>query len=274
MRTKDTLTQPLKGEKHHAMVKALDLNEVDSRKRVMWDGQLNVTKGDKIEILRGIIMRDIYDSDIRATTIRNLTRDIKLRSRIEGTMMSESPIDFDPPMRGYAENIEVRSNNTTYFDIVEKGPSRNFIRLYDELIIHEGIRNVSEVHFKGGMYRSAVLDSFIKIESMVKQKIRGYENEDVHSLTTTRLMRRVFNLNNPILVWSGLETQAEKDEYEGYSHIFAGSMQGIRGPKAHQVFEQTPMRALRLLCLANLLAEIIDLSILMPNIHAQNGGGI
>lgn len=244
------------------MVRNMDSDKEKPRKRVMWDGKsLNVTTGDEIEILRGILMREIYDFDIRASTIRNLTKGITSRSEIEGVTMSRSPKDFDSPIRGYVENIEVTNN--TYFYIVEKGPPRDFVRLYDELINHEEIRNASEVHFKGGMYRSAVLDSFIKLESMIKQKIRGYENEDIHSLTTTRLMRKVFNIQNPILVWSGLETTAERNEYEGYSHIFAGSMQGIRNPPAHVIFAQKPMRSLRLLCLANLLAEIIDLSISM-----------
>ena len=38
----------------------------------------------------------------------------------------------------------------------------------------------------------------------------------------------------------------------------AGAMLGIRNPKAHSIFEQRPMRALKLLTLASLLAEIVD----------------
>ena len=71
----------------------LDLDEVDSRKRVMWDGLLNVTTGDEIKIQRGYIMREIYDSDIRATTINNLTKGIIFKSKMGGGI-------FDPPLRG------------------------------------------------------------------------------------------------------------------------------------------------------------------------------
>ncbi len=249
----------LNGEKPHTMAMAMDSEQLKSRIRVTWDGRsLNVTVGDEIEILRGIIMRDIYPDDIRATMIKNLTSGAKFRSRIEGVMMSESPKDIDPPIRGYVQNLEVSGNTT--FELVRKGPEPNLIRLYNELITHVEIRAASEVHFKGGQYRSAIFDSWVALESMIKQKIRGYPDESIHSLTTTRLMRKVFNLENPILTWKTLENTDDRDEYAGYSHIFAGSMLGIRNPKAHNLFQQTPMRGIRLLCLANLLAEIIDLS--------------
>jgi len=37
-------------------------------------------------------------------------------------------------------------------------------------------------------------------------------------------------------------------------------MQGIRDPKAHAIFQIRPMRALKLLTLATLLAELVDAS--------------
>ena len=135
-----------------------------------------------------------------------------------------------------------------------------FMELYNKTILHPKIREASKKHYKSGQYRSAILDAFIELEIMVKNKVNYLEDERVKGLIGIKLFRKVFNLNRPILVWNSLETIEEKDEYEGYSHIFAGAMQGIRNPKAHRIFPQEPMRALRLLSLANLLAEIVDIS--------------
>ena len=135
-----------------------------------------------------------------------------------------------------------------------------FKELYNKTILHPKIRKVSENHYTSKQYRSAILDAFIELETMVKDKVNYLEDERVKGLIGTKLFRKVFNSNAPILVWNSLETIEEIDEYEGYSHIFAGAMQGIRNPKAHKIFPQEPMRAIRLLSLANLLAEIVDLS--------------
>jgi uncharacterized protein (TIGR02391 family) len=142
-------------------------------------------------------------------------------------------------------------------DVKIKQDSYNL--LYNNLITQKDIKKASETLYKTGQYRNSVLDAYIKIEEMVKNKL-GKNRKELKEQTSTKLMRSVFNIADPILVWSDLTEPSEKDEYEGYSHIFAGAMMGIRNPKAHTIFEQEPMRALRLLCLANLLAEIIEVS--------------
>ena len=73
-------------------------------------------------------------------------------------------------------------------------------------------------------------------------------------------MHRVFDSTNPIISWCKNETQIGKDELEGYKFIFAGTILGIRDTKAHAIFEISPMRALKLLTLITLLAELVDAS--------------
>ena len=97
--------------------------------------------------------------------------------------------------------------------------------------------------------------------NMVKEKTNYPKDNRQRELTGVNLMHKVFSKNNPLLKWSALETQSQKNELEGYKNIFAGVMQGIRNPKAHTIFEQRPMRSLQLLVLANLLAEIVDVSV-------------
>jgi uncharacterized protein (TIGR02391 family) len=132
--------------------------------------------------------------------------------------------------------------------------------LFDAIITHPKINEVSSVHFKNGNYRSAVLDAAIKLEVMVKEKANYPKNNTGTELSGARLMHFVFDSNNPILSWCKDTRQVDKDELEGYKLIFAGTVLGIRDPKAHAIFEIKPMRALKLLTLITLLAELVDAS--------------
>lgn len=182
-------------------------------------------------------------------------------------------IEKDTPLTGKITVLgidwlkEMREKKSKTLEI--KYDSKEYIQLYDKMINHNKIKKASEKLFKSCSYRNAVLDAFIIIENMVKEKAK-YPKEKGSELSGRTLMRHVFNIKRPLLKWSNLETDSEKNELEGYSNIFAGAMQGIRNPKAHGVFEQTPMRALQLLILANLLAEIIDDSDLVNYHEPEN----
>lgn len=133
-------------------------------------------------------------------------------------------------------------------------------KLYDQIITHPLIRKVSESHYKNKKYRSAVFDAMVQLEHMIKTKAKFPKNNRGSELSGSKLMHRVFDSNDPILNWCKNDTQSGKDELEGYKHIMAGAMQGIRNPKAHAIFTINPIRALQLLTLANLLAELVDAS--------------
>jgi len=132
--------------------------------------------------------------------------------------------------------------------------------MFDQIITHSAIKQVSRNHFMNGEYRSAVLDAMIQLEEMIKIKAKLPKDDKGNELFGCSLMYTVFNPNRPLLRWSKLERQNEKNELSGYSHIFAGAVQGIRDPKAHMIFEQRPLRALQLLTLASLLADLVEVS--------------
>lgn len=132
--------------------------------------------------------------------------------------------------------------------------------LFDKIITHSQIRKASRELFLNGEHRNAVLDAMIKIEEMVKEKAKYPKDKGGKELSGQKLMFKVFSRDDPILKWSDLQQQTDKDEHAGYCQIFAGAMLGIRNPKAHAIFKSRPMRALQLLHLATLLAEIIDTS--------------
>jgi len=132
--------------------------------------------------------------------------------------------------------------------------------LFDKIVTHQLIKQVSQNHFKNEAYRPAVLDAMIRLEVMIKEKAKFPVDNKGKELSGVSLMHKVFNPDNPILTWCKDKHQIERDELEGYKYIFAGAMLGIRDPKAHAIFEIRPMRALKLLTLATLLAELIDAS--------------
>ena len=72
-------------------------------------------------------------------------------------------------------------------------------------------------------------------------------------------MRNAFSPNSPVLGLNRLTTVSERDEQRGYMEIYAGSMIGIRNPRAHDhEFDDDPRTALTLLILSNHLMEKLD----------------
>jgi uncharacterized protein (TIGR02391 family) len=50
-----------------------------------------------------------------------------------------------------------------------------------------------------------------------------------------KLMMAAFDGSTPKIKLNTLATTSEKDEQQGYRFVFAGGMQGIRNPRAHEV---------------------------------------
>ena len=127
--------------------------------------------------------------------------------------------------------------------------------IYKRLKLHPQIRKVSEKLFKDGHYRNAILDSFIEIEKIAREK-SGVQD------TGASLFGKILNPDNPILRLNSLKTTAEKDEQRGFMLILQGVMMGIRNPRAHTILNQTDAyRTLEYLCLASLLAKRIEESL-------------
>lgn len=79
------------------------------------------------------------------------------------------------------------------------------------------------------------------------------------SLDGKQLMLSAFSVCNPKLKFNQLQNQSDKDEQEGFMHIFAGLMQGIRNPKGHEIVNfNDPYRALEHLGFISLLFRKLD----------------
>ncbi len=77
-----------------------------------FDGSVELRKGDIVRISKGIL----EDQRIRATEIENVTAGRRQKSRIAGTMMTVSPVEFGPPVTGVVELSDLRDKNT-YFTL-------------------------------------------------------------------------------------------------------------------------------------------------------------
>lgn len=78
-------------------------------------------------------------------------------------------------------------------------------------------------------------------------------------------MREAFSANSPTLKLNKFVSASEKDEQRGYMDIFAGTMIGIRNPRAHEhELDDEPEVALEILVLANHLMRKLNNSTLSP----------
>ena len=121
--------------------------------------------------------------------------------------------------------------------------------------IHPLIYQVSEERFHGGFYADAVEAALKEVNSRVKRLYKKYRGEEKDGQD---LMRKAFTASNPLLIFEGIDTESGRNVQEGYMQIFAGAMQGIRNPKAHENMSISREDAVKRLILASLLMDKID----------------
>jgi len=122
-------------------------------------------------------------------------------------------------------------------------------------LIHPEIKRVAKKKFEDGHCADAVESSLKEIEVRVRKVVKDETGEE---LTGTGLMRKAFNPQSPIIVIQDIDTQSGKDIQAGYDHIFAGAMQGIRNPKAHENLSISKEQGVHFLFMCSLLMHILD----------------
>ena len=121
--------------------------------------------------------------------------------------------------------------------------------------LHPMIYNVSGNKFNQGFYSDAVESALKEVNSRIKRIYRRYRGEEKDGQD---LMRKTFSSSNPLLIFEGVDTESGKNVQEGYMQIFAGAIQGIRNPKAHENTHISREDAIKRLILASLLMEKVD----------------
>ena len=124
---------------------------------------------------------------------------------------------------------------------------------FDASVTDSGLRGVCRSLFKGGYYTLAVQQAYIYIANMVRER-SGLADKD-----GADLMRAVFSPKNPVLRLNKLESRSDGNEQQGYMEIFAGTMIGIRNPRAHEHdIEDGPEEAWEMLVMANRLMRMLN----------------
>jgi uncharacterized protein (TIGR02391 family) len=161
---------------------------------------------------------------------------------------------------GYERGIkQAISKLKTIIDLFEEkisnlgeSPEGRALKAFGELEIHPKIERAVETLFRNGHYANAVEDACKVLDSLVKVR-SGKED-----LSGTELMQNVFSPNHPILKFNDLHTDTEKSEQQGMMFLYAGAMLALRNPRAHEIIEDDPEKALEYIAFLSLLAKSLD----------------
>src|SRR5260370_4266685 len=101
-------------------------------------------------------------------------------------------------------------------------------------LIHPEIIKVTKSRFDSGQYADCAEAAFKHINVIVKEMVK---RKTAKELDGASLMKNAFSPNNPIITIDDLSTENGRSIQQGYMEIFAGSMTGIRNPKAHLLID-------------------------------------
>lgn len=222
------------------------MNEKKKVIQVTWNDNLLISKGDEIEITRGIVYSE---NNVRASHLRNLTNGREERSSIEGVLMTQMPTDIVPPIKGIVQKVQVSSNQTVFelvegVGILEIGLSKlikGATVFLDKEIIEKCInkRDAEDV----------VTSAFRILEERIRAKIGA--SPDLYGAD---LVNEAFNPKNGKLVLG--KTIAEQ---EGLFHLYRGSILFLRNPPSHRfVTEYSDFEIFEIVVLVNLLLNILE----------------
>lgn len=120
---------------------------------------------------------------------------------------------------------------------------------FDQMNFHPIISKSSQSLYESDHYDLAIFEAFKAVNNFVKNKSERFD------LDGKSLMSTCFNTKSPILKFNDMKTESEKNEQEGFMHLFMGAMHGIRNPLAHNemYFQADSIKTLEYLSFASLL---------------------
>lgn len=122
-------------------------------------------------------------------------------------------------------------------------------------LIHPEIVRVAESRFKSRHYADSAEAAFKEVNLIIKKFVKDKIGKEIDG---AGLMTEAFSVSNPLIELADLTEATGKDIQKGYMQIFAGSMTGIRNPKAHDNINIDEKRAIHFLFLASLLMYKFD----------------
>lgn len=122
-------------------------------------------------------------------------------------------------------------------------------------LVHPTILAVARSRFEATQYADAAEAALKEVNARVKRLWTAAGNQEKDGKA---LMLSAFSATQPAIRLGDLSTESGRNVQEGYMHLFAGAMQGIRNPKTHDNLTIAPERALHFLFLASLLMSKLD----------------
>lgn len=156
-----------------------------------------------------------------------------------------------PALENLLEQVKAEHKRRTAIKKESKGKSGG--NFWDNL--HPKVAELAMPRFEAKHFADAVEACLKEVNAVVKARNKERTGKE---LDGADLMRNTFSPKNPVIALANLSTESGKNEQQGYMDIFAGSMTGIRNPKAHDNVVIDERRAIHLLHLASLLMYKLD----------------
>jgi uncharacterized protein (TIGR02391 family) len=126
--------------------------------------------------------------------------------------------------------------------------------------LHPDIMRVAAKLFMDGHYAESIFEAYKALEVAVRTKSR------VQDLDGQKLMAKAFGGERPLLALNQRKNKSDRDEQDGFMHIYMGVMTGIRNPKAHEIIEQEDVnKTIEYLAMASLLMRRIEETRVVPS---------
>ena len=226
-------------------LKEIDINKIEERGEARFDA---------FEQKIDSTLVDIFGND----TVEYRRFSIDRLDTASINLMYETPLH--EVREGYKQGVEQAiSNLQTIVELFEEKitdlgetPAGKALKALGELEIHPEIERAVAKLFRDGHYANAVEDACKVLDGLVK--IRSGRND----ISGTELMQNVFSPKNPVLKFSDLQTQTEQSEQQGMMFLYAGAMLALRNPRAHEIIEDDPEKALEYIAFLSLLAKSLD----------------
>lgn len=122
-------------------------------------------------------------------------------------------------------------------------------------LMHPRVVEFGKPRFEAGHYADAVESVFKELNTSVQALYKIISGEELDGVA---LMRKALTPSKPVIVLDDLQTETGRNIQQGYMELFAGSMAGIRNPKAHGNIDISAERAAHHLMLASLLFSKLD----------------
>lgn len=223
--------------------------------------------GSKYEFIRTLIVRGFFDSPVTTEKLITEVRETfgkKIKATEVNIYMKKFMPEFIRAIRpkGHQGNfwflaslpkeIALSIINTDYLESTGAKGEEGNSKLFNERKLHHEVSKISSKLFIDGHYSQAIFEA-CKLLNKKVQLLSG------SSLDGKSLMLSVFSQKNPKINLNRLQNESDDNEQEGFMHIFAGVMQGIKNPKSHDIiYLKDPIRALEYLGLISLLFRRLD----------------